>query len=145
MIGLRSRGDSIRPFDVVQEMQSEAEAKFRQSEKDLQKHLDATEKKLRDLRTGMPAAGPGGDSLTGDTQVQATITAEQRAAIDAARGEIADTRQKLRLVHLELNRGISALKTRLKLADIVLVPALLTLVAIVMGVARRRRRAKARS
>ncbi len=145
LIGLRSRGDSIRPFDVVQEMQSEAEAKFRQSEKDLQKHLDATEKKLRDLRTGMPAAGPVGDSLTGDTQVQATITAEQRAAIDAARGEIADTRQKLRLVHLELNRGISALKTRLKLADIVLVPALLTLVAIVMGVARRRRRAQARS
>ncbi len=145
LIGLRSRGDSIRPFDVVQKMQSEAEAKFRQSEKDLQKHLDATEKKLRDLRTGMPAAGPAGDSLTGDTQVQATITAEQRAAIDAARGEIADTRQKLRLVHLELNRGISALKTRLKLADIVLVPALLTLVAIVMGVARRRRRAQARS
>lgn len=150
LIGLRSRGDSIRPFDLVQRMQSEAEAKFRQSEKDLQTHLDATEKKLRDLRTGTPAAGPGGDGpmgdgLLGEAQVQATITAEQRAAIDAARGEIADTRRKLRLVRLELNRGISALQTWLKLADIVLVPALLTLVAIVMGVARRRRRAQARS
>ena len=48
-------------------------------------------------------------------------------------------------MNLELNRDISALQTRLKLADIVLVPALLTVLAIVMGVARRRRRARARS
>ena len=120
-------------------MQSEAEAKFRQSEKDLQQRLDATEKKLRALRGGT-ASGAGGEA-----KPQATITAEQRAEIDAARDEIADTRQKLRLVNLELNRDISALQTRLKLADIVLVPALLTVLAIVMGVARRRRRARARS
>ncbi len=136
LIGLRSRGDSIRPFDLVQRMQSEAEAKFRQSEKDLQARLDATEKKLRELRSGTAGA---------DGKPQATISAEQRAEIDAARGEIADTRQKLRLVNLELNRDISALQTRLKLADIVLVPALLSLVAILMGIARRRRRAQARS
>ena len=139
LIGLRSRGDSIRPFDLVQQMQSEAEAKFRQSEKDLQQRLDATEKRLRALRGGT-ASGAGGEA-----KPQATITAEQRAEIDAARDEIADTRQKLRLVNLELNRDISALQTRLKLADIVLVPALLTVLAIVMGVARRRRRARARS
>ena len=134
LIGVRSRGDSVRPFDLVRRMQSEAEAAFRQSEKDLQQRLDATEKKLRELRGG-----------GGDAKPQATISSEQRAAIDAARQEIADPRQKLRGVNLELNRDISALQTRLKLADIVLVPALLGVAAILMGVARRRRRARARS
>ena len=33
-------------------MQSEAEAKFRQTEQALQKHLDDTEKQLRTLRQG---------------------------------------------------------------------------------------------
>jgi ABC-type uncharacterized transport system involved in gliding motility auxiliary subunit len=133
LIGLRSRGDSARPFDLVQQMQSDAEARFRQSEKDLQQTLDATEKKLRELRGG------------GDGKAQAAITVQQRAEIDAARDEIADTRQKLRLVNLELNRDISALQTRVKLADIVLMPALLTLGAIGIGLVRRRRRARARS
>jgi len=143
LIGLRSRGDSVRPFDLVLQMQSDAEAKFRQSEKALQGRLDATEKKLRELRGGQ-TGGPGTGSAA-EAKPQATISAEQRAEIDAAREEIADTRQKLRLVNLELNRDISALQTRLKLADIVLVPVLLTIVAIVMALARRRRRAKARS
>jgi ABC-type uncharacterized transport system involved in gliding motility auxiliary subunit len=133
LIGLRSRGDSARPFDLIQQMQSDAEARFRQSEKDLQQTLDATEKKLRELRGG------------GDGKAQAAITVQQRAEIDAAREQIADTRQKLRLVNLELNRDISALQTRVKLADIVLVPALLTLGAVGIGLVRRRRRAQARS
>ena len=136
LIGLRSRGDSQRPFDLVRRMQSEAEAQFRQSEKDLQQRLEATEKKLRELRGGKA----GGDDKEGPT-----IGADQRAAIDAAREEIADTRQKLRLVNLALNRDITALQARLKLADIVLVPALLGLVAVGRGSARRAARAKARS
>jgi ABC-type uncharacterized transport system involved in gliding motility auxiliary subunit len=143
LIGLRSRGDSIRPFDLVRQMQSEAEAKFRQSEKALQQRLEATEKKLRELRSG--TAGGAEPQAMASAKPQATITIEQRAAIDAAREEIADTRQKLRLVNLELNRDISALQTWLKLADIVLVPALLALLAIAMGLARRRRRARART
>ena len=69
---------------------------------------------------------------------------EQRAEIDAARDEIAETRRKLRIVNLELNREISALQTRVKLADIALVPALLTIGAIGIGLVRRRRRAQAR-
>lgn len=131
LIGLRSRGDSARPFDLVQQMQANAEARFRQSEKDLQQKLDATEKKLRELRGG-------------DGKAQAAITVEQRAEIDAARDEIAETRRKLRIVNLELNREISALQTRVKLADIALVPALLTIGAIGIGLVRRRRRAQAR-
>ena len=73
------------------------------------------------------------------------ITPEQRAAIDAARKDIVDTRQQLRAVQLELNRDISRLETGLRVFNIVLVPALLAILAIVLGVVRGRRRARARA
>jgi ABC-type uncharacterized transport system involved in gliding motility auxiliary subunit len=137
LIGLRSRGDTNHPFILVNQMQSEAEAKFRQTEQALQKHLDDTEKQLRTLRQG-----PSGSD---QANAQAVVTPEQRAAIDAARKDIVDTRQQLRAVQYDLNRGISRLETELRVFNIVLVPALLAIVAIVMGVARSRRRARARA
>ena len=138
LIGLRSRGDSNHPFILVNQMQSEAEAKFRQTEQTLQKHLDDTEKQLRTLRQG-----PSGGSDQAGTQ--AVITPEQRAAIDAARKDIVDTRQQLRAVQYDLNRGISRLETELRVFNIVLVPALLVVLAIVLGLVRRARRARARA
>ena len=73
------------------------------------------------------------------------ITPEQRDAIDAARKDILQTRQKLRAVQLELNRNISQLETVLRVFNIVLVPAVLAVVAIVFGLLRRRQRARARA
>jgi ABC-type uncharacterized transport system involved in gliding motility auxiliary subunit len=77
--------------------------------------------------------------------VQAVITPDQRAAIDAARKDIVDTRQQLRAVQFELNRNISQLETELRVFNIVLVPALLAILAIVLSLVRRNRRAKARA
>ena len=138
LIGLRSRGDTNHPFILVNQMQSEAEAKFRQTEQALQKHLDDTEKQLRTLRQG------SGDAKE-PANAQAVITPEQRAAIDAARKDIVDTRQQLRAVQFDLNRDISRLETALRMFNIVLVPAVLVIVAIAIGVVRRRRRARARA
>ncbi len=137
LIGLRSRGDTNHPFDLVNRMQSDAEARFRQTEQALQKHLDDTEKQLRALRQGSAEGG--------DKGAQAVITPEQRAAIDAARKDIVDTRQQLRAVQYDLNRDISRLETELRLFNIVLVPAILAVAAIVMGIIRRQRRARARA
>jgi ABC-type uncharacterized transport system involved in gliding motility auxiliary subunit len=138
LIGLRSRGDTSHPFILVNQMQSEAEAKFRQTEQALQKHLDDTEKQLRTLRQG-----------SGETKeqagAQAVITPEQRAAIDAARKDIVDTRQQLRAVQYDLNRDISRLETGLRLFNIVLVPVLLAIAAITIAIVRRGRRARARA
>jgi ABC-type uncharacterized transport system involved in gliding motility auxiliary subunit len=137
LIGLRSRGDTNHPFILVNQMQSEAEAKFRQTQQALQKHLDDTEKQLRALRQG--------SSETDKASAQAVITPEQRAAIDAARKDIVDTRQQLRAVQFDLNRDISRLETELRVFNIVLVPALLVILAVVLGVMRNRRRARARA
>jgi ABC-type uncharacterized transport system involved in gliding motility auxiliary subunit len=135
LIGLRSRGDTNRPFTLVASMQSEAEARFRQTQQALQQHLDDVEKQLRTLRTG------GGDN----GKTEAVITPEQRQAIDAARQDVLETRQKLRAVQLELNRDITRLEDEMRIFTIVLVPAVLTVLAIAMGVVQRRRRARARA
>jgi ABC-type uncharacterized transport system involved in gliding motility auxiliary subunit len=134
LIGLRSRGTSLRPFDLVDDMQRDAEAKFRQTEQQLQTHLADTQKKLTELRTGRGEAGAA-----------AVITEQQRAAIDDLRRDIADTRAKLRNVQLELRRDISRLQTELRVFDIAMVPAVLAVLAIVLGLLRRRRRARARA
>lgn len=137
LIGLRSRGSSVRPFVLVDNMQADAEAQFRQTEQTLQQHLDAVQKQLQALRQG--------NAQGSDQSAQPVITPEQRTAIDAARQDILQTRQKLRAVQFELNRGIAELENELRLFDIVLVPAVLTILAIGLGIVRSRRRARART
>ncbi|MSP04144.1 MAG: ABC transporter [Acetobacteraceae bacterium] len=140
LIGLRARGGSVRPFERVDAMQRDAEARFRQTERTLQQSLEGAEKKLRELRQGSTAGGAQASATP-----QAIITPEQRAAIDALRKEMLVTRQKLRNVQLDLRRDISALQNNLRLFNIVLVPAVLTVLAIIWGITRNRRRARARA
>ncbi len=139
LIGLRSRGESLRPFEVVDAIRRTADAQYRQTERGLQERLEATERRLRELRQGTPVA-PGERN-----QNQTLITPEQRAEIDRAREEIAATRRQLRSVQLELRRDIEALETRLRIANIAAVPFLVTLFAIFLAVLRQRRRAAARA
>jgi ABC-type uncharacterized transport system involved in gliding motility auxiliary subunit len=140
LIGLRSRGDTNRPFTLVAKMQSDAEAQFRKTQQALQQHLDETEKQLRTLRSG----GAQGDNAGDNAKPDAVISPDQRAAIDAVRQDVLQTRQKLRAVQLELNRDISTLAGEMRVFTIVLVPAMLTILAIGMGIVQRRRRARAR-
>jgi ABC-type uncharacterized transport system involved in gliding motility auxiliary subunit len=137
LISLRSRGESLRPFEVVDDIRRDAEARFRQTERELTQRLEATEKRLRELRQG-----PQGGAERGQTN--AVISAEQRAEIDSAREEILRTRQQLRAVQLDLRQDIEGLETRLRILNIAAVPVLLTILALVMGVLRARRRAAAR-
>ena len=137
LIGLRARGDTNRPFKRVEAIQGEAEAKYRQTEQHLRAHLDDVEKQLRGLRTG------GGEAQGAATA--AVITPDQRLAIDAARKDIVATRKQLRDVQLDLNREISALQTWLQVVNIALVPAALAILAIVLALIQRARRARARS
>jgi ABC-type uncharacterized transport system involved in gliding motility auxiliary subunit len=137
LIGLRSRGSSTRPFTVVDNMQQQAEARFRQTQQTLQTHLQDTEKQLEQLRQGNNAGATAA--------AQASVTPAQQSAIEAARREIVDTRRQLRAVQLDLKRDIDTLEFELRLVDIVMVPALLTVLAIIIGLLRNRRRAKARA
>jgi ABC-type uncharacterized transport system involved in gliding motility auxiliary subunit len=133
LIGLRSRGEALRPFTLVERMRRDAEAQFRQRERALVEQLEATERRLRELRQG------------GGQQAQAVITAETRAEIDRARDEILRTRAELRTVQRDLRQDIERLETMLRIANIAAVPLLLTILALIAGFARSRRRAAARA
>jgi ABC-type uncharacterized transport system involved in gliding motility auxiliary subunit len=133
LLGLRSRGVAVRPFDMVDRIRSDAEARFRQTEETLQTHLNDVQKQLTDLRG---ASGPN---------AQAVMTPAQQTAIEQARQDILTTRQKLRSVQFDLQSDITSLQNELRAFDIVLVPAVLAIVAIVLGILRGRRRARARA
>ena len=139
MISLRSRGESQRPFERVDAIRRTADAQYRQTERGLQERLQGTERRLRELRQGTPVQ-PGERN-----QNQVMITPEQRAEIDRAREEIAATRRQLRAVQLELRRDIESLETTLRILNIVVVPLLVTLLAIGLAVLRVRRRRAARA
>ncbi|WP_114377783.1 GldG family protein [Elioraea thermophila] len=132
LIGLRSRGESRRPFELVDRMRREAEREYRAREQALLKRLEELEKTIRDIRRG---AGEG-------ARAEAILTADQREAIERARADILATRRELRDVQRDLRRDIENLQTTLRLANIVAVPAVVSLVAIGLGVWRIRRRAR---
>ena len=136
LMSLRSRGVSSRPFELVQDIQREAERKFRSKERELQEKLRETEKKLSDLQTKEQAGG-------------ATIlSADQQKAIEDARKEILSLRRELRLVQNDLRKDIDQLETTLRVTNIGFIPVVVAVVAIVLGlvrITRRRRRATALS
>ena len=66
------------------------------------------------------------------------LTKTRSQAIAVAEQEIVTTREQLRQVEFDLDRNISRLENELRLFCVVLVPALLALVAIGLGLLRRR-------
>jgi ABC-type uncharacterized transport system involved in gliding motility auxiliary subunit len=134
LMSLRSRGVSSRPFELVQDIQRDAERRFRSKERELQDKLKETEKKLSDLQTK--------EASTGAT----ILSADQQKAIEDARKEILTLRRELRLVQNDLRKDIDQLEGVLRVVNIGLIPILVALLAIVLGVVRitrRRRRATA--
>lgn len=139
LIGLRARGESNRPFTLVDQMQSQAEAQFRQTEQRLKDHLGEVQKQLRTLQEGSSGATAQAANM------QAIITPAQQEQIEAARKDILATREQLRAVQYNLSRNIETLEDELRMFCIVLVPAVLTVLAIALGMVRSRRRARARA
>jgi ABC-type uncharacterized transport system involved in gliding motility auxiliary subunit len=133
LIGLRSRGTSVRPFEVVQAIQRDAEDRYRLTEKELQDKLKATEAKIAELKNKDTAAGtaaPGASSTSLD----------QAQAIDTFRGELVQIRQQLRNVQLALREDIDRLKNILVAIDVGLVPLGVAFAALIVGLVRLRNR-----
>ncbi|HLY58490.1 MAG TPA: Gldg family protein [Stellaceae bacterium] len=128
LIGLRSRGSAARPFLLVDDMQREAQSRYQAHARELQDKLRDTQAKLADVK-GEP-----------DADGNISLTPDQQKAVDQFRVQIIQTRQELRQVKLALRQNIDFLKLRLAALDIGLVPALLAIVAVVVGIVRQRRR-----
>jgi ABC-type uncharacterized transport system involved in gliding motility auxiliary subunit len=126
LVGLRSRGTSARPFEVVDQIQRDADSRFSAKEHELEDKLKATEAKIKDLK----------DDKSGNV----VLTSEQATTIDNFRTEMLRTRQQLRDVQLALRQDIDQLKARLQFFNIALIPILVGIVAVILGIVRLRRR-----
>ena len=127
LISIRSRGTFARPFDVVQDLERIAEAKFLEQEEILQSQLAQTEAQLAQLQN----AQQDGNALV--------ITPEQQAAIDEFVAQRVDIRKALREVRYELERDIDELGNVLKLVNIAVAPLVLIMVLIVLRWSLKRR------
>src|SRR5712672_1045335 len=130
LVGLRTRGTSARPFEVVERIQGEAQARYSAEERALQARLKDTQAKLA--------------SLTGKDQANApaSLSAEETKAIEEFRADMVQTRRQLRDVQAALRSNIGRLKTGLEFLDIALIPIIVAAAAIVLGVLRLRRRSR---
>ena len=127
LIALRGRGVRDRPFTVVAAIRRAAEARFLAEQERLKQELATTEQRLRDLQSKM---GEG----------EVVLSPEQEEEMARFRTRALEIRRQLRAVQRNLVHDIEALGTTLAVVNIALVPALLTLVALVLAAWRRRRR-----
>jgi len=131
LIGLRSRGLSARPFDLVQRLRAEADARYLSQAQELQNRLKDAEKKLASLEK---------EGEAGSRQI---LSAAQQQEIEKFRAETLRTRKSLREVQHALRVDIERLDEVLKFVNIALIPILIGIAAIVVALvraARRRRR-----
>lgn len=127
LIGIRARASTIQPFDRVDALKLSAEDRFRDTEERLQAELEETERTLNEMQTAR---------REGDLTV---LTSEQQDEVQHFVDRQMQIRGELRQVQHDLSRDIEALGMRLKFINIVLVPMLIIITALVFGQVRRRR------
>ncbi|CBL46438.1 Predicted ABC-type uncharacterized transport system involved in gliding motility, auxiliary component [gamma proteobacterium HdN1] len=128
LVNIRSRGRFVRPFVVLQDMQRDAEANYQEIEESLKERLEATENKLAELQNHRDDKG-----------ALLTLTPEQQDTILKFQEEKLSIRKQLRDVQHELNRNIQDLQARIRTINILAVPLLLTIFAVVFAWVRRRK------
>jgi hypothetical protein len=115
---------------VVDDLQREAEALFRETENGLQQRLEETEKKLSEMRSG------GGVNLE-------MLSEEEEATIAAFQKDLISIRKQLRDVRHELRKDIEGLGTILKVINIGVIPIMVGIIAVFVSLLRRRYRRRA--
>ena len=129
LLGLRSRGDSRRPFLMVEEIQLDAERKFRDQQEKLVKELNDTQERMEKLTRRENAGG------------EVILSSDEKQEIETFRGKIVDIRRELRDVQHALRKDIDALDAWLKFLNIAAIPLILGALALVIAVFRRMNRA----
>jgi len=132
LISIRGRQSFSRPFSVMQDMAKDASVKFEKKEQELREALKEAETKIAQLEGG-PGSTPGQSNSF-------ILTPEQRDEVEKYRDEKLRIRKDLREVRYNLNKDIDNLKNRVKLYNIAAVPVIVAIGAILMGMARNRRR-----
>lgn len=126
LIALRGKGLSNRPFTLVQEIQRDAELRFRSKERDLLAKIEELQAKIGELQR---KDGDSGQMLS----------KEQQDAVAEARREMVRDRAELREVQFALQQDVKSLDTRIKMINIGAIPLLIAIFAIGLWLVRRAR------
>ena len=126
LIGVRSRGASDRPFDVVDALEAQAMRKWQRKQADFEAELQMTQQRLAALQKQK-----GADE-------RYILSKEQQDEIVRLRKAQADTRKQLKNVRKELTADIDSLGLTLKCINIALVPVLVVLFGLFRGFIRKR-------
>jgi ABC-type uncharacterized transport system involved in gliding motility auxiliary subunit len=128
LINIRGRGAFSRPFDRVEALRRNADAQFRAKEQELEQRLQETEEQLSKLQTAQPN---GSDAILSSGAAEAIEDFQKRKL---------EIRKDLRKVKADLNDDIKWLGTKLKLVNILIVPVVFTLLALLVNAWHKRRR-----
>lgn len=131
LISVRGRAGFTRPFLRVEALRRVADARFHSQEEQLQQELQQTEQQLTLLQSKR------------NDKSALILTPAQQQEIERFEAEKLQIRKQLRAVQAGLVSAIDQLGTELKVIDIIVMPGLFALAALLIAAARRRRPAAA--
>ena len=126
LISVRGRASFQRPFSRVEALRAQADERFRAKEQELETQLRQTEDKLTALQARR------------NDQSALILTPEQQQELGRFQQEKLRIRKELRQVRLGLDQDINHLGSMVKLINILVVPAVFVLIALLIGWRRRR-------
>jgi ABC-type uncharacterized transport system involved in gliding motility auxiliary subunit len=127
LISLRSRGGMLRPFKRVEELQREADQRFRAEEQLLQGELRKADERWQELQS----------KKQGSTS--AFLTPEELAELQRVGEEKLATRGKLRNVQLSLRKDVDRLGSWMQFFNVWLLPLMIVVFAATLWVLKSRR------
>jgi ABC-type uncharacterized transport system involved in gliding motility auxiliary subunit len=125
---VRGRATFQRPFARVERLRRAADERLNAKEQELEAQLRDTEAKL----TALQSKKDGSSTLI--------LSPEQEHEIEHFQTEKVRIRKELRAVRAGLNENIERLGTTLKILNIVVVPLVFALIALLLWLWRRQRR-----
>jgi ABC-type uncharacterized transport system involved in gliding motility auxiliary subunit len=125
LISIRGRAVAERRFTRVDNLRRQADEKFRAKQHELEQQLSDTEQRIAALKQASHGRGE---------------TTAQKAAVDEFQQRKLAIRGELRAVQRSLDADIERLSIQLKFIDILLMPIVVTLVGLLYGAWRLRRR-----
>lgn len=128
LISIRPRGNTIRPFKVVEEIERQAQIEYQQKLEELNEEVQGFEARINELR----AQQGNGNTLLLTPEVQAELQELQENAA-AKRSERREVRKKLR-------EEVERLGLRLALANLTLVPFCVFVAGILFFIRRHNRK-----
>ena len=127
LISVRGRAGFTRPFLRVEALRRTADARFHAQQEQLQQELQQTQQQLTLLQSKR------------NDKSALILTPAQQQQIEHFEAEKLQIRKQLRAVQAGLVSDIDRLGTELKVIDIIVMPALLALAALLIAATRRRR------